>query len=211
MYNILCFGDSNTWGMDPKTLTRFAPEIRWPGILKKELGDNFNIIEEGLVGRTAVMSFPFEPEACGISYFLPCVKSHAPLDMIIIMLGTNDFAYGASPLGIARNLARYIPIANENATGVPGKKPKILLVSPVKITKDFEKSPFQEIFGDVDTCIEKSKVYGNYVKMIAEENGCLWADSANAAGASETDGLHFDEKGHDALGKAIAEIIRKEF
>ena len=210
MFTILCFGDSNTWGMDPKTLKRFSPEVRWTGVLKKELGPGFNVIEEGLVGRTAVMSFSFEPEACGISYFLPCVKSHAPLDMVIIMLGTNDFAYGATPLGVARNLPRYISIANENASGIPGKKPKILLMSPVKITENFKKSPFLEIFGDVEISIEKSKVYRGYVKTIAEENGCLWFDSACAAAASETDWLHYDEKGHENLGKAIAEIIKKE-
>ncbi len=210
MYNILCFGDSNTWGMDPETLTRFPPEIRWTGVLQKELGVNFKVIEEGLVGRTAVMSFPFEPEACGLSYFLPCVKSHAPLDMIIIMIGTNDFAYGATPLGIARNLARYIPIARAETTGGPGS-PKILLISPVQITPNFEKSPFQEIFGDVGDCIEKSKKYGGYVKTIAEENGCLWLDSAAVADASETDGLHYDEKSHKALGKAVAALVQKEF
>ncbi|MDL2260816.1 GDSL-type esterase/lipase family protein [Methanimicrococcus sp. OttesenSCG-928-J09] len=208
MYNILCFGDSNTWGMDPKTLTRFPPEIRWTGILQNELGSDFKIIEEGLVGRTAFMSFPFEPEASGISYFLPCVKSHAPLDLIIIMIGTNDFAYGATPLGIARNLTRYIQTARADTTGMTAP-PQILLISPVQITKDFEKSPFQEIFGDVDACIEKSKKYADYVKMIAEENNCLWLDSSEVAPASETDGLHYDEKGHMGLGKKVAEIVKK--
>lgn len=210
MYNILCFGDSNTWGMDPKTLSRFPPEIRWTGVLQNVLGSDFKVIEEGLVGRTAVMSFPFEPEACGISYFLPCVKSHAPLDLIIIMIGTNDFAYGVTPIGIARSLVRYFQAARAETTGMT-REPKILLMSPVQITKDFEKSPFQEIFGDVDECIEKSKKYSGYVKMIAEENNCLWLDSAEFAKASETDGLHYDEKGHENLGKAIAALVQKEF
>lgn len=210
MYHILCFGDSNTWGMDPETLTRFPPEIRWTGVLQKELGSHFKVIEEGLVGRTAVMSFPFEPEVCGLSYFLPCVKSHAPLDMIILMIGTNDFAYGATPLGIARNLARYIPIARAGTTGASGE-PKILLMSPVHITQDFEKSPFREIFGETGECIEKSKKYAGYVKTIAEENECLWLDSGEVAKASKTDGLHYDEKGHEALGKAVAALIRDIF
>jgi lysophospholipase L1-like esterase len=210
-YNILCFGDSNTWGMDPKTLSRFPPKIRWTGVLQSALGNDFKVIEEGLVGRTAVMSFPFEPEACGLFYFLPCVKSHMPLDMIVIMIGTNDFVYGVTPLGIASNLKRYISVVNENAADVSGKKPKILFISPVQITKDLEKSPFQEIFGDVDVCIEKSKTYAKYVQRIAEENNCLWLNAADFAKASVTDGLHFDEKGHDALGKKIAEIILQAF
>lgn len=211
MYSVLCFGDSNTWGMNPQTMARFEPELRWTGVLQKELGTNFKIIEEGLVGRTAAFSFPFEPEVSGLTYFLPCVKSHAPLDMIVLMLGTNDLAYGATPLQIARGLARYIPIANENAGSDLGKKPKILLISPVQITGDFEKSPFREIFGDLNACIEKSRHYSKYVQEIAGENGCMWLDSAAVAKASVTDGLHFDARGHAALGQKIAEIVKKEF
>ena len=89
MKTILCYGDSNTWGLNPETLTRYAPDVRWPGILKQELGSDYAIIEEGLSGRTTVWDDPLEGYKNGKTYLSPCLNSHKPLDLVIIMLGTN--------------------------------------------------------------------------------------------------------------------------
>ena len=90
MKSILCFGDSNTWGADPVTAGRFSLHDRWPGVLRDELGDVFHVIEEGLGGRTTVWDDPIDEYRNGKHHLLPCLWSHMPLDLVIIMLGTND-------------------------------------------------------------------------------------------------------------------------
>ena len=90
MKTVLCYGDSNTWGFDPATRTRFPPHVRWTGVLGQRLGDGYQVIEEGLNGRTTRWDDPIEPDRNGLAYLRPCVESHQPLDLIVIMLGTND-------------------------------------------------------------------------------------------------------------------------
>ncbi len=87
---IVCFGDSNTWGYDAVTRERFAEEIRWTGLLQKELGEGYQIVEEGLCGRTSVFEDPLNEGMSGLAYLYPCLMSHAPVDLLILMLGTND-------------------------------------------------------------------------------------------------------------------------
>ena len=94
---ILCFGDSNTWGQRPDAKARFLPNERWTGQLQQLLGDNFDIIEEGLNSRTTNLEFSRKPGRNGLEYFRPCLESHNPLDLIIIMLGTNDFKVEFGP------------------------------------------------------------------------------------------------------------------
>lgn len=90
MKNILCYGDSNTWGYDAETKNRFPPDVRWTGILKRTLGEGYHVIEEGLNGRTTVWDDPIEGYKNGREYLIPCLESHRPLDLVIIMLGTNN-------------------------------------------------------------------------------------------------------------------------
>ena len=95
--NILCYGDSNTWGFVPiifdyetNYMARYSFDKRWTGILQKELGNNYRIIEEGLNGRTTNIDYPDVKGRSGTSYLNPCLYSHAPLDLVIIQLGVND-------------------------------------------------------------------------------------------------------------------------
>ena len=91
MTRILCYGDSNTWGYDPASGERFAADIRWTGVLRKVLAsDRFEVIEEGLNGRTTVWDDPIEGQKNGRQYLIPCLESHRPLDLVVILLGTND-------------------------------------------------------------------------------------------------------------------------
>ena len=87
---ILCFGDSNTWGYCADDASRFDEDVRWTGLLAKMLGDGYTVIEEGQNGRTTVWDDPVENRLAGLTYLWPCMESHAPFDLIIIMLGTND-------------------------------------------------------------------------------------------------------------------------
>ena len=109
MKTILCFGDSNTWGCKPITtpgvFERHPPEVRWPGVFREQLGPGYTVIEEGANGRTTVHNDPFEgAHLNGRTYFSPCLETHMPLDLVIIMLGTNDLKprFGLNAFDIAR-------------------------------------------------------------------------------------------------------------
>jgi lysophospholipase L1-like esterase len=122
---IVAFGDSNTWGYDPATATRFAPQVRWTGVMQRELGPDHSVIEEGLNGRTTVFDDPIEPDRRGADYLPPCLRSHAPLDLLIIALGCNDMKmrFSASPGDIADGAERLIEIARAEAVGPGGVPP----------------------------------------------------------------------------------------
>jgi lysophospholipase L1-like esterase len=137
MKSIVCFGDSNTWGYIPATGKRYPKEIRWTNILQQELGNEYEIIEEGLNGRTTVWDDPidadYDANRNGKAYLGACIKSHFPLDLIIIMLGTNDLKvrYSVTAEDIAKSAGRLAKMVNESDCGIDGKPPKVLLVSPV--------------------------------------------------------------------------------
>ena len=105
--NILCFGDSNTWGYKPDKSGRYDENIRWTGLLQKKLGSGYHIIEEGLCGRTTVFHDELREGRRGLDMIGVTVEMHDPLDLVIIMLGTNDCKsrYGASASVIAKGLS----------------------------------------------------------------------------------------------------------
>ncbi|WP_216624798.1 GDSL-type esterase/lipase family protein [Paenibacillus foliorum] len=106
---IVCFGDSNTWGYDAETDLRFDEETRWTGLLASHLGSQYSVIEEGLSGRTSVCEDPLFEGLSGLSYLYPCLMSHSPLDLIVIMLGTNDTKdrFGLTSYNIAQGIVSY--------------------------------------------------------------------------------------------------------
>ena len=87
---IVCFGDSNTWGYNALESSRYGEEIRWTGRLQRLLGEEYTVIEEAQNGRTTVWDDPIENRLAGLTYLWPCMESHSPFDLLIIMLGTND-------------------------------------------------------------------------------------------------------------------------
>ncbi len=90
---ILCYGDSNTWGYIPATAGRYPPDVRWPGVMRKLLGEKYNVIEEGLNGRTTVWEDPYKPGRNGLELLIPILDSHNPIDLVVVMLGTNDLKH----------------------------------------------------------------------------------------------------------------------
>src|SRR5271170_4000343 len=150
---IVAFGDSNTWGYDPATATRFPPGVRWTGVMRRELGDGHSVIEEGLNGRTTVFDDPIEPDRRGADYLPPCLRSHAPLDVLIIALGCNDMKarFGVPPVDIAAGAERLILIARAEPAGPGGAPPKVILVASPPVAK---LSAFAEMF---DGAPEKSR------------------------------------------------------
>ena len=124
MKEILCFGDSNTHGYMPGLGTRYPIDQRWSGLLGKLLGDGYHVVEEGMDGRTTAFEDDLQPWRSALGYIGPCVKTHAPLDLIIIMLGTNDSKtrYGVSAEEIGFGMQELIQRI-ETATMADGPAP----------------------------------------------------------------------------------------
>jgi len=207
MREILCFGDSNTWGYDPSSKGRFANEVRWTGVLQAALGPGFRVIEEGLNGRTTVWEDPVEGDKMGKRHLLPCLESQAPLDLVILMLGTNDTKkrYSAPPADIAAGVGVLLDIIAKSAAGRDGKAPQVLLVAPAPLSKLTEFAPM------FDGGPEKSRALAALYAEQARARGCAFFDAGSVVRCSDLDGVHFEAAGHRALGEALAREVKKIF
>jgi lysophospholipase L1-like esterase len=207
MREILCFGDSNTWGYDPSSKERFANEVRWTGVLQAALGTGFRVIEEGLNGRTTVWEDPVEGDKMGKRHLVPVLESQAPLDLVILMLGTNDTKkrYSAPPADIAAGVGVLLDIISKCIFGRDGKAPPVLLVAPVALGRLTE---FAQMF---EEGTEKSRALAALYAEQAKARGCAFFDAGTVARCSDLDGVHFDAAGHRALGDALAREVRKIF
>jgi lysophospholipase L1-like esterase len=200
---IVAFGDSNTWGYDPATGTRFPQDIRWTGVMRGDLGAAHSVIEEGLNGRTTVFTDPIDPDRRGADYLPPCLRSHAPLDVLIIALGCNDMKgrFGASPGDIAAGAERLILMARAEPVGTNGAPPKVILVAPPPLAK---LSAFAEIF---EGATEKSRRLAARYREVAERHGVGFVDAGEFIACSPLDGIHFEADQHAVLGHAMAEAV----
>lgn len=206
--NILCFGDSNTYGTVPMRhathAERFASDIRWTGILRKQLGSAYNIIEEGLPGRTTVHDDPIEGASRnGKTYLLPCLGSHNPIDLVVLTLGTNDLKtrFSLTPEDIRRGLEALVNTIHQNPSGPNGTIPKLLIIAPAPIE---EIGFLGEIF--VGGAV-KSRGLSSKYREVAEALGSSFLDAGNLIRVSAVDGVHFEADQHEVLGKAIAAKI----
>jgi lysophospholipase L1-like esterase len=208
MKNILCYGDSNTWGYNPDTKDRFPADIRWTGVLKRELGEGYRILEEGLNGRTTVWEDPIGGHKNGKTYLIPCLESHRPLDLVIIMLGTNDLKsiYSLSAYDIASGAAVLVDIVLKSDAGYNGKAPKLLLVSPPLVGDSIRHSWLAEMFC-YERSVNTSREFARYYKQFADELGCEFMDAALIITPSPLDAVHFDAEEHQKFGKVIKEKV----
>ena len=203
---ILCFGDSNTWGAVPGDSTRHPEDVRWTGILQRELGDGYQIIEEGYNGRTTVHDDPVEGRLAGVTYFAPCCDSQSPLDLIILMLGTNDLKarFGVNPETIAFGFGRYLDVLK--TVPMDGKRPEVLLVSPILINPAYKDNTlFYDMFGE--GAHERSLEFARAYKAFAGAGGLHYMDAAQYGEASVKDGVHMEPESHERLGKAFAKKV----
>lgn len=209
MKNVLCYGDSNTWGWDPETQGRFPADVRWTGVLRKELGSGYRVIEEGLNGRTTVWDDPIEGYKNGKEYLIPCLESQKPLDLVIIMLGTNDLKkrFSLSAYDIAAGAGVLAEIAMKSGAGYNGNPPKVLLMSPI-LVGDIHNSEFAEMF-DYESSVERSKKFAEHYKRVADELGCEFLNAADFASPSPIDAIHFEAAEHKKLGEAVARKVKE--
>ena len=199
MRTILCYGDSNTWGYDPTTGERFGREKRWPGVLARELGDGYVVVEEGLNGRTTVWDDPIDPHRNGRDYLVPCLESHAPLDLVVIALGVNDLKarLAASASDIADGAGALVETVQKSATGTEGGAPEVLLLAPPPVGELGDSS---EMF---EGALEKSRGFSKHYKRVAEKYGCGLLALAGLVSVSDVDGVHFEASEHEKIGREV--------
>lgn len=207
---ILCYGDSNTWGQTPdKTGRRRPADVRWTGVLQDSLGPNYYVVEEGSSSRTTDLDYAKKPGRNGRTYLEPCLDSHAPLDIVVLMLGTNDFKieFNRSVEEIAQAIRGLVELIQEKTAKYDGKSAKVLLVSPILV--DGEAPKLQEWYAayyDADA-VKKSQELAHALRKVAELVDCYFVDAAQVASAGE-DGVHLDETSHRALGEMLAQHIQ---
>ena len=209
MMNILCFGDSNTFGTNPSG-GRWDLHERWPSVLQDELGMNYRVIEEGLGGRITVMEDELEGDKCGKRHLPVLLRSHRPLDLVIIMLGTNDMKhrFNMLPVDIAKGAAQLGEIVKSYPYGAYYPVPQVLLVSPVLIKPGISHSPYT---GFTEEAVRVSHQLGEYYRQEAEAHHWLFLDASEVASASERDKLHMEKEDHRALAEALAAMIRDSY
>ncbi len=205
MKRILCFGDSNTFGTNGSTGMRFDDQIRWTGVLRAKLGDQYAVIEEGLGGRTTVWDDPIELYKNGRTYLMPCLYSHMPLDLVVIMLGTNDLKkrFNLPACDIAAGVEVLINDILSSECGRDGGAPNILLVAPIMI------SGLTELAEMLEDGEEKSKRLPALYRQLADKHGIYFWDCNEAVKPGKADGVHFDEQGHQQFAQGVYTEINK--
>ena len=209
MKNILCFGDSNTWGFTPGTGVRYAPDVRYTGVLQAALGADYRVIEDGSNARTTVYEDPWTPWRLGKEALPIALVAHKPLDLLILNLGTNDLkftdAYGASKgAETLISLTTLVQARKESSLVFPNGI-QILLVSPIEMDPVVANDPF----GSLRNGAEESKKFAYYYQHVAEAKGVHFFDAATAAVPSKVDGVHMETESHRALGLALADKVRE--
>ncbi len=203
---ILCFGDSNTYGLVPGTCKRYSYDIRWTGILADRLGRDYHIVEEGLCGRTTIFDDKDRPARNGSELLPTLLESYMPLDLVIIMLGTNDCKsyYNASATDIGDGVIKLIEQIRhfDNDT-------EILIISPIHLGADVWKDGYDPEFSKAS--VNVSKQLKSVYKDIAKRYGTDFLAASDYAVAGKADNEHMDEKGHRNLAAAIYDKIIEKY
>jgi lysophospholipase L1-like esterase len=205
MRTVLCYGDSNTWGYDPATRARYPPQVRWTGVLAAELGAEYRVVEEGLNGRTTRWDDPIELGRNGLTSLGPCIESHKPLDLIVIMLGTNDLKhrFDLSASDIAQSAAELALLAWRLVQSPDGSHAEVLLVAPPAVSTLTE---LDQMFAGAQ---EKSRQFSHYYRLATGRRHLPFYDAGAVIVSSEKDGIHFDADEHRKLGEALADEVRR--
>lgn len=197
MRRIVCFGDSNTYGQSPVDGQRYGDDISWPEVLDRLLGDNFEVINEGKNGRTIAFDDPYIEGCNGMSDIGACIEEHEPIDLIIIMLGTNDLKvyFDSNPQAVAGHLKEMCELVRQKTDA------EIVVASPTLLGDQIEFSPLHLEFGrmQVDYSFELAPEF----QKVAAEVGAEFIDLAMVAVSSDVDCLHLMPEEHAKVAQAM--------
>ena len=207
MQHILVYSDSLSWGIIPTTRKRLAFEQRWPGVMEIALdggGRKVRVVEDCLNGRRTVWDDPFKPGRNGLVGLAQRVEIYSPLELIVLMLGTNDFQsmhdynawHSSQGIGALVSAVRNAPIE----PGMP--VPAVLVVAPPPIR--VPKGPIAPKFeGGDKKCVGLAAAY----QQICIEINCHFFDAGSVTTSSNVDGIHLDAEQHAVLGRALSEVV----
>lgn len=213
---LLCFGDSNTWGYEPGTGRRFAEGVRWPGALAAELGPGWRVVEEGLCSRTTVFEDPLAAGRRGIEALPIALECHAPLDLVVLMLGTNDlkrrYASGACEIAIGvERLARLVLASGAGRAAppeAPARAPALLIVAPPPLGELGASGAAFE--GGRAASLELPERLAALAEALGgRDRGVGFLDAGLFAAPSPVDGVHLEPAAHAALARAVAAKLRE--
>lgn len=216
MRRIMCFGDSNTFGDDGRQVPingihgRYDEQTRWTSRLQAQLGESWRVCEAGLNGRTTVFEDPLEAGRCGIAYLDVCFRMNDPLDLVIVMLGTNDLKdmFNASPEVIAQGLERLVLRLKELIAVSLNPQAQILVLSPANVACS-EGGNFYYDFSP--RSVEKGLRLPELYAAVAKKHGCLFADVSQWAQVDPSDGVHLNPEGHAVMAQKLSELIQQHF
>lgn len=205
MKKILCYGDSNTYGYLPRD-RRFDSNSRWSGRLQLLLGNDYQVAEEGLNGRTTSFRDEFFPERCGIDEIEKFVKLYGPLDLLIIMLGTNDCKsqFHLTADMICGGMEKVLDVARDAGP----ENMKILLIAPTPL-REIVLSDEDLWFKFDHDSIHASEGISKEYRTLAQKLNCSFLDAGQITKAGDADGVHLDAAGHEALAQAVAEKVHQ--
>ena len=211
---LLCFGDSNTWGFVPATMARYPRRIRWPGVAAAALGAGWQVVEAGLNGRTTVFEDPLGDKA-GVRHLGPVLESAAPVDVVVIALGTNDLKtrMAASAYEIAEGAGVLVDRVLASQTGPGDGAPGVLLVAPPTLVGvDGWAARDPDAYEGFDEgwreAAERSLRFAAQYARVARVRGVPFLDAGAHVRSSEVDGIHWEPEGHAAFGAAVAAAVQ---
>lgn len=203
--NILCYGDSMTWGYNPEAPPRFAFSDRWPNVMAAALGPNFIVQCDGLAGRTTTFDdFTGGTDRNGARTLPNSLDANCPLDLVIIFLGINDlksYVCGKAIIA-AQGVQRLVHIVRHHQY-LAGSPPQVLLVAPAPLCST-NNTHFAEIMAGAQP---ESEALPAHIQAVATGTGCHFFAAGSVASASPLDGLHIGSVGTRALGLGLAGVV----
>jgi lysophospholipase L1-like esterase len=207
MKTILCYGDSLTWGSNPDGSGRHPYANRWPNVLQAGLGEAARVVTEGLNGRTTAFNdYVTGADRNGARLLPTILMSHSPIDLAIVMLGSNDRKPWIAGHAIAskQGMRRLVDIIRRHDYPTGGEAPEILIVAPPTLCETADPD-FAAIYG---AGIAQSQMLATMYADLADELGCGFFDAASVARASPLDGVHLDAANTRAIGRGIEPVVR---
>lgn len=214
---ILVYGDSNTWGYIPVEsgpTERYPADVRWTGVMQAELGEGYEVIEAGLSARTTDVADPTLSHISGAGLdgsaaLSATIATHLPLDLVVIMLGTNDVKtqFDRSPFRIALGMGKLVDIVEDTGSGVGTEypTPEVLVLAPPPLGKLHPEGRAERFAGGV----EKTKELPRYYRAIAEAAEADFLDVGSLTETDGIDGVHFSAEAHGKIGKGVADKVRE--
>ena len=200
MRNIVCYGDSNTFGFNPKDGSRFNEKTRWTSVLQNNFKTEYKVINEGMCNRTGFVDNPEGILFSSQKHFSDTLSKIDDVYVLILAIGTNDlmFKYNITFDTVEKGLNNLINLAKE-------KTNNLIIVPPTIMTENILSGHFSSMFDK--TSITKSKEAGKIFKQAADTNNCKYFDINEFVKPSNFDGLHYDEKSHKVIADKLTELI----